>query len=79
VFFKITYQQLMSLDRSESVDAGALHERERGPQFSMCRRLRNLGIARRELAVFGRERLLQRDRERTQSPGSHGSEAVATP
>jgi hypothetical protein len=26
----------------------------------------DLGIARRELAVFGRERLLQRDRERTQ-------------
>jgi hypothetical protein len=49
-------------------EAGALHERERRSQLLDVQRLGiDLGIACRELTVLGCERLLQRDRKRTQS------------
>jgi hypothetical protein len=68
LFFEIADQQLELLDPFRGApEAGALHERERRPQLLDVQRLGvDLGIARRELTVLGRERLLQRDRERTQ-------------
>jgi hypothetical protein len=68
LFLEIADQQLELLDPLRgATEAGALHERERRSQLLDVQRLGvDLGIARRELTVFGRERLLQRDRERTQ-------------
>jgi hypothetical protein len=68
LFLEIADQQLELLDPLRgATEAGALHERERRSQLLDVQRLDvDLGIARRELTVFGRERLLQGDRERAQ-------------
>ncbi len=69
LLLEIADQQLELLDPLRgATEAGALHERQRRSQLLDVQRLGvDLGITRRELAVLGRKRLLQRDRERTQS------------
>jgi hypothetical protein len=74
LLFEIADQQLELLEPLGGLaEAGPLHERQRRAQLLDVQRLGvDLGVPRRQFALLGRERRLQRGRERAQGLGIGG-------